>query len=92
MTEVSCTFVKCKYNDYGKKGICQAKYIQIGELVTPGTDKTEPVCVWFKKKAKRGTDDRKTGGTRINEVEKLIFVRTDKKDEYGLYFIRSKTR
>ena len=47
MTEVSCTFVKCKYNDYGKKGICRAKYIQIGELVTPGTDKTEPVCVMF---------------------------------------------
>jgi hypothetical protein len=55
MTKISCTFVKCKYNDYGKKGICQAKYIQIGEQVAPGTKRTEPVCVWFSRKEEKQT-------------------------------------
>jgi len=55
MAKISCTFVKCKYNDYGKKGICQAKYIQISELVAPGTKRTEPVCVWFNRKEEKQT-------------------------------------
>ena len=50
-TRVSCTFVKCEHNNYGKLGICQCKYIQMGELVSPGSRSGEPVCVYYKRKA-----------------------------------------
>ena len=44
---ISCTFVKCLYNEGGKKGICAKDSIQIGGYENP-RDKTQtetlPMC------------------------------------------------
>jgi hypothetical protein len=52
MTKISCTFVKCKHNNYGKSGYCLRDEIQIGGQVDPKDDqrKVKPVCVYFERK------------------------------------------
>ena len=62
MTKISCTFVKCKYNDYGKLGICQNEYIQMGGHVDPEDTlrKTIPACADFKEKQTGGQEKKAT--------------------------------
>lgn len=48
--KISCTFVKCKYNNYGKLGTCQRDYIQMGALVFK-KHRDEPVCMFYEPKA-----------------------------------------
>jgi hypothetical protein len=51
MAQISCTFVKCKYNNCGKSGYCLKEEIQIGGHVDPKENPrtVKPVCVEYVK-------------------------------------------
>ena len=44
MAKISCTFVKCQFNEGGEKGVCQKESLQIGGLVEQGKKTTTPIC------------------------------------------------
>lgn len=44
---IECTFVKCRYNNYGRSRFCLAKTITMGGLSGVNDPSVKPVCLQY---------------------------------------------